>query len=356
MSVELCDIIIPVWNQPEVTRECIGSIFKYTDYPYRLIVIDNGSDEETAGYLNSLKKEGEAAFTLIRNEKNLGFVKAVNQGIKESDAAYVCVMNNDTIATAGWLAELVKVIEADERIGLVNPSSNTLGQFPARGESIDTYASSLKRSSGQTQELYSCRGFCMLIKRKVIEKVGILDEIYDVGYYDEADYCERARLFGFKAVRAKAAYVYHRERASFDALGYGSDLFRKNEKIFLERWGRPLKVGYFLDRIDSPVRIDDIAVSLARSGHQVLIFLRKGLGWPITIDHFDIRRHDIDGIFFSAVSIYKILKRRRKKKLDIILTDNKFFGRFLKMTGFLHRSSVYINPDKASLSEALRRK
>src|SRR3989338_488088 len=223
MTIDRCDIIIPVWNQPEATKECVDSIFEYTDYPYRLIVIDNGSDKETEGYLKNLKEENETDFVLIRNDSNLGFVKAINQGIRQSDAAYVCVMNNDVIATDRWLGEMVKAMASDPRIGLVNPSSNTLGQFPREGESIHDYASSLKRSSGETQELYSCRGFCMLLKRKVIEDIGLLDEIYDVGYYDEADYCERAKISGFMAVRAKAAYVYHKERVSFETLGHGRE-------------------------------------------------------------------------------------------------------------------------------------
>jgi len=125
-----CDIIIPVWNQLDVTRECVTSIMKHTAYPYRLIIIDNASDAPTASYLDSLKSAKDLDLMLIRNSRNLGFVKAVNQGIGASDAPYLCIMNNDTIATAGWLNELVDVIEANKEMGLINPSSNTSGQYP----------------------------------------------------------------------------------------------------------------------------------------------------------------------------------------------------------------------------------
>jgi GT2 family glycosyltransferase len=169
-----CDIIIPVWNQPEVTRECIDSILRNTGYPYRLIIIDNGSETPVQSYLLGLKEKKDLDLLLIRNDKNLGFVKAVNQGVVVSDAPYLCIMNNDTIATSGWLEEMVGVIEANPSIGLLNPSSNTSGQFPGE-KSIDEYALSLKPLKGQMQELYTCRGFCMLVTREAIRRVGLLD-------------------------------------------------------------------------------------------------------------------------------------------------------------------------------------
>ena len=81
-----CDIIIPIWNQPEATKECVENIVKKTKYPYRLILIDNGSEPEAKIYLESLKIAGKPEVALIRNEKNLGYVKAVNQGLRISSA------------------------------------------------------------------------------------------------------------------------------------------------------------------------------------------------------------------------------------------------------------------------------
>jgi len=173
-----CDIIIPVWNQLDATKECIDSLFKHADYPARLIVIDNGSENETEHYLKSIKGTDMLDYLLIRNEKNLGFVKAINQGIVVSDNQYLCIMNNDTIATDRWLSEMVRVMDTYPEIGLLNPSSNTSGEFPDKGESIDDYADRIYKSdAGKVQELYTCRGFCMLLRRSVIQKVGLLDEI-----------------------------------------------------------------------------------------------------------------------------------------------------------------------------------
>jgi GT2 family glycosyltransferase len=343
-----CDIIIPVWNQLDVTRLCIDSIIKHTDYPFRLIVVDNASEEDTASYLASLGKEKRLDMLLVRNDKNLGFVKAVNQGIAASDSAYLCIMNNDTIAAKGWLKEMVAVMEADPLLGLVNPSSNTSGQFPGE-KTIDEYAEDLSQLKGQVQELYTCRGFCMLVKREVVERVGLLDEIYHIGYFDDTDYCKRAQRLGYRTARAKASYVYHKENVSFKTLRNNSELFDSNKRIFYERWGRHVRVGYILDKVRSIEALDDIAVSTARLGHQIIFFIKESLRWPISLDHFDIRRYPIKPLLFGPVSVYKVFKRKRKKPIEIVLTDNRAIGGFLRLTRFMHGADVLVNPQKDEL-------
>ena len=97
-----CDIIIPVWNQYDFTKRAIEHIQRNTRYPYRLILIDNNSDEVTGDYLGRIAEQDKKAI-LIRNRENLGFVKATNQGLRASSAPYACLMNNDTAASSGWL-------------------------------------------------------------------------------------------------------------------------------------------------------------------------------------------------------------------------------------------------------------
>jgi len=348
-----CDIVIPVWDQLEVTRECVESIRKHTAQPYRLIVVDNGSSVDTKIYLEALKDLFKTDMLLLRNERNLGFVKAVNQALRSSDAPYVCLLNNDTVVTDGWLSEMIKVFESNPGLGILNPSSNTLGQFPSQGMTIDSYAAGIRVYSLQTQELYTCRGFCMLIKREVIDKVGLLDEAYGIGYFEETDYCKRAQGAGFKMARAKASYVYHKESATFKTVESKGELFAKNEKIFLKRWGRPLRVGYLVGTRAPDGKVEDAAMAIARSGHQVFIFLKNGLEWPVKSDHFEIRRLDASRNFFVISSICKVLKRRRKKRIDVLVTESAPLGSFLRMIKFLHGSDVMVSPDKTSLMAVL---
>jgi GT2 family glycosyltransferase len=350
-----CDIIIPVWNQLDVTRACVDSIVSHTAYPHRLIVIDNASGDETADYLDSLKLDKRLDMLLIRNARNLGFVRAVNQGIGSSDAPYLCIMNNDTVATDGWLDEMVRVMESDPGLGLVNPSSNTSGQFPGN-MTVDEYARTLAPLAGKVQELYTCRGFCMLVKREVIDRVGLLDEIYHIGYFDDTDYCKRAQRLGYRTARAKASYVYHKENISFKNLANNSELFEANKRIFYERWGRHVRVGYLVDRVRSRDLMDDIAVSTARRGHQIIFFIRDGLDWPVGLDHFDIRRYPVNGALFGPISIYKIFKRRAKKPIEIVLTDSALLGAVLRATARLHGADVLVSPAKEALMELLEKR
>jgi len=345
MPENSCDIIIPVWNEREATAGCVDSIAGHTDYPYRLIVIDNGSDKDTAGYLLALSKKYGPRMRLIRNEKNLGFVRAANQGMRISSAPYLCLMNNDTIATDGWLEEMVSVMESGPKIGIVNPSSNTFGQAPSRDESIDAYAARSRGSSGRTQELYACRGFCALIRRNVIERVGLFDEAFKTGYFEETDLSCRARAAGFEIVRAKGSYVYHEEGLSFKGLKERETLFAGNEKIFFERWGRPIRIGCFIDKAGSEERIDRLAAAAARNGHQVFVFLKKGLPWPIGLDHINIRRVDLGSLFFGPAAVYSVLRRKRKKALELLIAEDRTLGGLFKRMKALHGSEVMIGPE-----------
>lgn len=316
-----CDIIIPVWDQLEATRQCMDSIVKHTSCPYRLIIIDNGSREKTSRYLEEFKSSSGAAVTLIRNQTNLGFVKAANQGIRASGAPYVCLMNNDTVATDGWLTEIIKAMDSNPKLGLANPSSNTSGQFPGKGQTIEDYAAGLKNLKGQLQELCRCRGFCMVMKRSVVERLGVLYEIYNIGYFEETDYSLRALEAGFGIARVKSSYVYHREGATFKTLKDTGALFKANEEIFLKRWGKRLRIAYLVKTGDDYDRVDREVTELARNGHEIMVFLKKGLKWPVSIDHFGIRRIDINPCFFDIIAAYKIFRYRRKKKIDMVKTN-----------------------------------
>ncbi len=338
MQKKSCDIIIPVWNQPESTKECIDSIRRNTGYPHSLIVVDNGSSERTREYLTGLKKE-MPGFNLIRNETNLGFVKAVNQGMHLSTSPYLCLMNNDTVATSGWLEEMVGVMDANPGAGIVNPSSNTFGQ-------TEEYAASLSRFSLKTQELYSARGFCMLIKKEVIDTIGIFDESFSMGYFEETDFSYRARKAGFGIFRAKGAYVRHKENTSFKELDDNARIFDRNEKIFFERWGRPVHIGYFSSR--SVNRAEDTAREAARAGYRIAVF-HNAKSAPVSFDHINIRNVRSKTNFFMLESLYSVIRRMKKKKLDILVTDDKLFGGILSGIKFLHGAEVMVDPDIGGL-------
>ena len=235
-----CDIIIPIWNQLEFTKSCIDHILNHTHYPYRLILVDNGSDIETKNYLENLKQTKKAEINLIRNEENLGFVKAVNQGLEASKAPYVCILNNDTLPGTGWLTELVEFAEKHPDVGLLNPLCNGHVQ---RNLSVNEYAKMVSFSNkDKFMEMNQCQGFSMLIKRDLIDKIGYLDERFGIGGFDDTDYSMRAHRAGYKSVCVYSSYVYHREHTSFDKMGQRKKIQFDSEKAYFRKWPRHLRI------------------------------------------------------------------------------------------------------------------
>ncbi len=324
-----CDIIIPVWNQLDITRRCIESIKSHTEYPCSLILIDNCSDAATGNYLKNLADKN-GSINLIRNEENIGFIKATNQGLKISSSPYVCLMNNDTIATKGWLGKMVQLAESDSRIGLVNPKSESPGTL-----SLEEYSLRLSHNKGQYVETNQCMGFCMLIKREVIDRIGYLDEIYGMGGFDDTDFSKRTDLAGYKCVCAKEAYVYHDWHTSFGKDENREKLVRKNEEIFVNKWGRYLRIGYPITYSTKEDFYIDINTSLgfAREWNWVHAWLNSAsvlqrdlssMGLP---EHQSLRTFNMSGVkwvFFLEV-LFKLIERdlKKKKHFDLVMVSDR---------------------------------
>ncbi len=331
-----CDIVMPVWNNLKLTRDCIESIIKNTDIDYRLVIIDNASGIETRTYLEDLKGKEGSRVALVRNENNLGFVKAANQGVRLSDAPYVCLINNDTIVTSGWLSEMIRIADSSNKIGLVNPSSNNLGQKPDKGESIEAYAGRLKKESMLFTEIGSAIGFCMLIKKDLIDKIGVFDEIYGMGNFEDTDYSRRAIKEGFYCVRAHRAYVYHREGSSFGRNMVFDENFERNRQIYEFRWGRRRWIAYIISSFEDNIikRLEKDIMPEARKGLWIWYFSNKRLELP---QHSNI----IANIFmkhFYLKTLWKILMRK-KRFSEIFVTDERF-AKVLERLSFIHKAKV----------------
>jgi GT2 family glycosyltransferase len=215
-------IIILNWNGLEDTEECLESL-KKTTYPnYDVIVVDNGSKGNDARVLE--EKFGNYIH-LIRNDKNYGYTGGNNIGIryalKNSSPHYFLILNNDTVVAPDFLGQLIKVAESDASIGIDGPKVYYYG-FPSRIQGVGgrvnmrTGQASLigvkEVDAGQydeQQEVDYVFGCCLLMKKEVIQKVGLFDESYFC-YWDEVDYCFRAREAGYKVVCVPEAKIWHR--------------------------------------------------------------------------------------------------------------------------------------------------
>ncbi|MFH1225495.1 MAG: glycosyltransferase family 2 protein [Candidatus Diapherotrites archaeon] len=200
-------IIILNWNRWELTRDCLNSLRENTDYAdYEVIVVDNGSTDGSAG---KIKKEFPGA-RLIANKKNLGFAAANNQGFKAGKGEYFFMLSNDTILTKGWLTNAVKVMESGARIGVVGCEEVT---------NLDDFRAG-RYGKGEDRDALTVSGATMLIKREVIENVGMLDEKeFSPAYGEESDLNYRARNSGYRIVQTYKSSIMHYGGKSSSQLG-----------------------------------------------------------------------------------------------------------------------------------------
>ena len=345
-----CDIVIAVWNLKKYTKNCVESIIKNTDYPYRLILVDNGSLPETRDYLESLKLDRrlkDHGYTLIRNEENLGATKALNQGLQVSKGDYAMILNNDTVVCKGWLSEMVRVAEFSKEIGIVNPNSNNLGLRRPWWMSLEKFSRDLMRKyNGQHMEMATAVGFCYMVKREVINKIGILSEEYGLGNFEETEYSIRAAMSGYKSVFAKGSYVWHKEHASFDFIEDFEEMFEKNQKMFYEMFGKPQRLLYVLTKKNSACanRLKTETYEFAKKCNWVWVISKHSIGKiPLNV-HTNITRFRYLALFFRIRCIFRALVK--KKKFDRILTDDiKLFSILVRLKKFHKGKVIYIMPD-----------
>jgi len=308
-----CDIIIPVFNQLELTRNCLKSIEENTDIPYSFIIVDNASGDDTKKFLKDFSSS-RSNVSLIENKENLGWVKAVNQALKLSASGYVCIMNNDTVVkTKGWLSGMIEVAESADDIGLVNPKFCIKKEI--NFEKLFT-------------EVDFCRGYCVLIKRAVIDKIGFLDEAYGLGYYDDDDYSVRAITAGYRCVRANSVVVLHLKDCTFSALFEDSrrrELHEANKRLFYSKWGKRLKLIFIIGRTPESGDIPALLLKLARKQHVIDIW---NLSSPLRIEHTSIREkilpRAVGGIIAPMLILSeKIRKPSRRHDLTFVITAGK---------------------------------
>ena len=213
-------IIVLNWNGRDDTLECLKSLQQINYDNYKIIVVDNGSED---GSVFEIKKNFPE-MKIIENKRNLGFAGGNNIGMKyavENEADYVLLINNDTTVDKNFLSELVEMGESDKKIGAVG-SKIYFHSEPNRiwfaGGKVNwlknkgTHLGLDEIDNGQydkIREVDYLTGCCLLIKREVIEKIGVLAEDYFL-YYEDTDFSARVKNAGYKIMYVPKSKIYHK--------------------------------------------------------------------------------------------------------------------------------------------------
>jgi GT2 family glycosyltransferase len=243
-KVSLISVIVLAWNGEKFLDACLASVLAQDNVSFELIVVDNasadGSIAITEKYLPRLR--------LIRNDYNLGFAAGNNVGIRAATGDAIVLLNQDTIVQPGWLRAIAETFR-DPGIGIVGckifqPDGRTLlhtGAFVRHDDAFAYHIGQGELDQGQFDELTDCdyvTGAAMAIHRRVIQQLGGLDEQFHPAFYEEIDYCYRARRAGFRVVYQPQAVVHHFETTSLlpESLNHRLAVHRNRVRFVLRHW------------------------------------------------------------------------------------------------------------------------
>jgi GT2 family glycosyltransferase len=246
-------VIVLTWNQRDLTLDCLESIFAL-NYPLQqleVIVVDNGSSDGTARAI----RERYPAVTVVENGENLGFAEGNNVGIQhalQGNAEYVMLLNNDTVVDPDMLACLLAAMEAHSGVGIVGPKMlyyHQPGVIWCAGNQINWHTGTTIRlhaeqtdngldDSPQEVDFITACGACF--RRQVIEEIGLLDSRFFI-YYEETDWCHRAREAGWRVLYVPSARLWHKVSAAMGTKTPATEYYMsRNVLLFLAKHRRGL--------------------------------------------------------------------------------------------------------------------
>jgi len=276
------------WNGIADTRECLNSLRAAEYDNNRIIVVDNGSREDEAG---ALEAEFGSFIEVMRLAENRGFAGGMNAGIQHalgSRPDYVLLLNNDVVVDPAFLSKLVEGAGAQKRLAAANPKAYFYDR-PRRIYSTGGEVSIWRGVANQVGRGQEDRGqfdtvarrdyadgMCMLIPRSSIEKVGLLDEQY-FAYWEETDWCWRAREAGLRCYYIPQSRVWHKAARSQAPDARFHYLYRRNALLFVRKRGSGLQVATALAMhlfVYGPLYFLKNPTQIARAGAEL-----KALFW-----------------------------------------------------------------------------
>lgn len=209
----MIDLIIPHYGSQDLLDRCLASVRAHAHPPLNVFVHDN-------------------------NSVNRGFARAVNTAVQQGTAPYVVLLNNDTVAPAGWLSPLQQILERDTGIAGVGPLSTA----PSQWQGVSNVAKWLGRDLPASGYLTTADGpfpsslafWCVMIRRSALELVGPLDEGYFM-YGEDDDWCLRAHSLGLEFALDLSTVVRHDHRANYSAATKVHH--ERSREKFRRRWG-----------------------------------------------------------------------------------------------------------------------
>jgi GT2 family glycosyltransferase len=239
-------IVVPNWNGAARLGPCIRSLAAQDRDDFEIVVVDNGSVDDSLAVLDSLAREiAPVPLTVLSNDVNLGFAGGVNRGIRhalDSAAHAVALFNNDAVADAGWLSSLVAILDADPGVAIAT------GRLLMRdGQTVDStgdfysvWGLAFPRDRDQPVEpvrgsgdVFAASGGASLFRTALFADIGLFDEEF-FAYFEDVDLSFRARLAGHRVHYCADAVAYHDQGATSRTMsGFATRQFFRNLPLLL---------------------------------------------------------------------------------------------------------------------------
>lgn len=236
-------IIIPVYNQYNLTINCLMSIAKNVNADYEIIVVDDYSKDKTRFLEKTI-----CGLKVIHNDTNMGYLKNCNKAVKMAKGKYVYLLNNDTQMIGDAISPLVEYMNKNDRVGAAGSKLITYsGKLQEAGCIIDKKGKTIPIGKGNNpleaeyniiKKVDYCSGASLMIRKELWDAINGFDEVYGMGYYEETDLCMQIKKKGYEVVYIPQSEVVHFVSKSFCEKRH--KLINDNRKIFTKKWKRYL--------------------------------------------------------------------------------------------------------------------
>lgn len=312
-------IIIVNFNGKKYLEDCFSSLKLAGKVSREIIFVDNASTDGSVAFV----KKNFPKTIIIKNSENLGFAGGNNVGLKQAKGGYILLLNNDTKVEVNFLDNFLKAFQEIPNLGCAQPKIvlmkdnniiDSCGSF-LTGNLFLYHFGYDKRENillyNKPFPIFAAKGACMLIKREVIDKIGLFDDDYWC-YYEETDFCHRVWLSGWECWYYPKVKILH--------LGGGTSLFFN---------GSYIQYINFKNRLNSLVKNLEVKTLLIHFPLYILTNIILSLYWLVN-GKFKLSLSLYEAIIWNLFNLNKTLKARKKVQLQRIISDNFFFNRVMK--------------------------
>lgn len=326
----LVSIIIVNFNGRRFIENCLNSVLRTKCIKFEVIVVDNGSTDESLELLQNFSKNSFVGIKIIKNKINLGFAEGNNVGVENSIGKYIAFLNNDTAVDSNWLQSMVTILESHEQIAAVQSLLLTRDgmQVDSLGGVIDIFGTAkdevvrfdkVKRwVSGEFKEIFSACAAAMLVRRDIFEAIGGFDPHFFM-YYEDVDLSWRIRLYGFSIVLDSSSIVYHMRGETskkFKTNMFSFHLF-KNQMTMLIKNYETKSVLQVIPGLLS-IYFFRVMYSLIKNDANLGIVTIKALSWNIKELPYILSERKYIQTYVRRVGDNQIRKLMSKKPLQLL--------------------------------------